>query len=50
MESYEGSRDRSLEFASFCRILRRFAEFCVVLPNFASFYYKAVQSPKIKSI
>ena len=31
MESYEGFRDRSLEFASFCRILRRFGAFCVVL-------------------
>ena len=37
MESYEGSRDRSLEFASFCRILRRFGAFCVVLVSpFAS--------------
>ena len=31
MESYEGSRDWSLEFASFCWILRRFRAFYVVL-------------------
>merc|ERR1712212_948038 len=37
MESYEGSRDRSIEFASFYRILRRFGAFCVVLVSpFAS--------------
>merc|ERR1712212_604447 len=37
MESYEGSRDRSIEFASFYRILRRFSAFCVVLVSpFAS--------------
>ena len=42
----ESSRDPGIDPSN----LRRFAEFCVVLPNFASFYYKAVQSPKIKSI
>ena len=32
MESYEGSRDRSLEFTSFCRILRRFGQSFASLP------------------
>ena len=38
MESYEGSRDRSLAFASFCRILHRFGQSICFVTNSGPFW------------